>query len=601
MSATMTLWRAPPRRPARCCPPPARNDPPAPARPALTALPATLLAACVLAVSGMAHAAPPRLPTTVEPRTSAPPRERGLQYGCAAEVEAERPSIYAPAGADDVPVTLTDIEISGGTVYTHAELEPYYAHLRNASTTLAQLYAAGQAIQDRYRGDGYLLTRVNVPPQRIENGIFRLEIIEGYIGRVRVDGAAAGLDPWIRAYLAPLVQSNGTAPPRPLTRRELERTLLLVDDLPGVTLRAVLRPPEREAGAARGESELVLRVERARFDGAFLANNRGSLFTGPTRAMFIGRENSALEWRESVELQLMSTVGDDEQRFGALVYRQPIGIRGLAATVSASYGPSQPGDTLSALDMETLASSAGAAFSYPLVLERRRGLYVEGGFEASSLDVDALGSDFSHDDLRVFHVGTHYDFADCSGGTSSVALAVRQGIDGLGASSNDDPERSRLDGRSDFTSVQLLVSHQRPVARVLGLYVAAKAQYAFDTLLSDEEFLLGGELFGRGYDSAELTGEHGVGVTAELSYSRTTGRRGIGAHQTYLYYDGGVVWNEDPGLEDHESLASAGVGIRVRFFERFDVALEIAQPLTRDVAAEGDRDPRVFLQLTTRR
>jgi hemolysin activation/secretion protein len=442
---------------------------------------------------------------------------------------------------------------------------------------------------------------VVVPEQTIQNGVVELEIVEGYVGRVVIDGDAGDLKPWIEAYLRRVVQTpdDGERAP-PVRRGELERALLLVDDLPGVTVRAVLRPPEATEARA-GESELVLRVERTRFEAAALADNRGSRFTGPERAMLLGWENSALDRRERVELQALSTLGDDEQRYGALIYDQPFGTRGWAARFLANYADSAPGSTLAPLDLQTRSARLSASVSYPIILQQRRSLYLLAGLDASRLDVDALGADFSHDDLRVVHAGVRYEFGGCGGGLNAVGFELRQGLQGLGATSDSDPLRSRATGRSDFTSLLLEASHSQRFARILALNVGVKAQYAFDTLLSDEEFLLGGEQYGRGYDSAELTGESGVGVTVELRYQRSTSHRALQFYQPYAFYDAGVVWNDDPGVNERLSLASAGLGLRAQLYRRFDLAFEIAQPLTRDVAAEGDRDPRFFLQLSARR
>src|SRR3546814_11365408 len=57
----------------------------------------------------------------------------------------------------------------------------------------------------------------------------------------------------------------------------LERYLLLVNDLPGISGTGVLRP----SGSELVGSELVVTVERKRFDGFAVADNRGSRFTGP--------------------------------------------------------------------------------------------------------------------------------------------------------------------------------------------------------------------------------------------------------------------------------------------------------------------------------
>jgi hemolysin activation/secretion protein len=55
------------------------------------------------------------------------------------------------------------------------------------------------------------------------------------------------------------------------------------------------------------------------------------------------------------------------------------------------------------------------------------------------------------------------------------------------------------------------------------------------------------------------------------------------------------VWNFDTGAD---SLASAGAGVRVSFDDWLTARWEIARPLTRTPAEEGDKDARNFVTLS---
>ena len=144
-------------------------------------------------------------------------------------------------------------------------------------------------------------------------------------------------------------------------------------------------------------------------------------------------------------------------------------------------------------------------------------VYFAFGFEAINSDVDILGEEFSRDRLRVLHATGFLDIVDPWDGQSQVSFSVRQGLEALGASSEDSDKLSRFEGKSKFTSLQATFSRLQPILSNTALLVAAKGQYAFDILLSDEEFYLGGEQFGQGYDVSELTGEDGVAVTVNGS------------------------------------------------------------------------------------
>jgi hemolysin activation/secretion protein len=263
-----------------------------------------------------------------------------------------------------------------------------------------------------------------------------------------------------------------------------------------------------------------------------------------------------------------------------------------------SYGPSEPGHTLAPLLMESKQVYLGVSSTYPWLRSRRRNLYSVIGFDAVDSDVDLLDEPFSRDRLRVLHAGGSYDFIDPRGGQSKLGFSVRQGLPVLGASDNDDPLRSRAEGKSDFTSLQFHGLTNQSVFDVTRWQIAAKGQYAFDTLLSDEEFRLGGEQFGRGYDPSELAGEHGLGLSMELQRTLPTRFEALPDYQLYGFYDVGIVWNEDTGAQPRASLASAGFGVRARAYDSITLGLELAKPLTREVAAEGNKDPRVYFQVS---
>jgi hemolysin activation/secretion protein len=124
------------------------------------------------------------------------------------------------------------------------------------------------------------------------------------------------------------------------------------------------------------------------------------------------------------------------------------------------------------------------------------------------------------------------------------------------------------------------------------------------SLLASEQFAVGGALFGRGYDPAELTGDQGFAMKNELQYdfrpdfltAETPARSP--ALQLFAFHDFGLVADQHPQLLDQSaatrSLASAGFGVRATWLQ-YTANLELGKPLTRDVAAFADNpDPKPF-------
>ncbi|MCY1399895.1 hypothetical protein D9M71_149630 [compost metagenome] len=122
-------------------------------------------------------------------------------------------------------------------------------------------------------------------------------------------------------------------------------------------------------------------------------------------------------------------------------------------------------------------------------------------------------------------------------------------------------------------------------------------------LLTPEQFGVGGNQFGRGYDPSEITGDSGVAGKVELQYNREHQVKDqVVPVQYYGYWDIGKVWNEKPRYASSESLASAGFGAHIQLAKDLFISPELAFPLTRSVSAEelendNGKEPRFYLNV----
>jgi hemolysin activation/secretion protein len=172
----------------------------------------------------------------------------------------------------------------------------------------------------------------------------------------------------------------------------------------------------------------------------------------------------------------------------------------------------------------------------------------------------------------------------------------------LGASERGDDQLSRPRGHADFTKGTLDASRLQVIDGPWSVLVSANGQKSASTLLSGEEFSVGGARFGRGYDPSEITGSNGAAGALELRYDGRIPDLGVDlAYQLYGFGDFGVVWAGDPdGGVMRDSLASAGLGVRFTVASRYLAEIEAAKPLTRGVATEGNSNDlvRVYFRLT---
>ncbi|MGR8930970.1 MAG: ShlB/FhaC/HecB family hemolysin secretion/activation protein [Gammaproteobacteria bacterium] len=494
----------------------------------------------------------------------------------------------APPGASKTFTVLRDIIVDDSSVYDAPFFRTFFADSIGQKVPLTKLFDIAKSIQQQYRDDGYILTRVIVPPQSVSDGVFHLRVVEGFINSIKVEGKIGPVRDRVQAHLQNLLQN------KPVNERELERYLLLANDLPGIHALGFLRSSVGENGA----SELIVSADRKPFDAYALVNNRGSRYTGPYRFSMMLRENSATFLGEQIEGHFFNTLFDDEQRFGQVTYRQVLNSEGLKFNLGASYAPSKPGHTLRAYDLQTDLLTVTGSLDYPVIRSRKQNLYLDAGFQSLDEQVKFFGQKTSGDRLRVFFVGTSYDLIDDWDGQSSLSLGLRQGMEALGASRKGDINLSRANGNPEHTSLNFNFSRYQTLWEQLGLYLSSAGQYAFNPLMNIEEFKLGGQVYGRGYNPAELSGDSGIAATAEFRYSLPGPFENWQSLQPYSFYDFGAVWNRGTGVQHRQSLSSAGLGVRNQLFDHLSVDLEVAWPLTR-APETYDKDPRFFFQILT--
>ena len=84
------------------------------------------------------------------------------------------------------PVRVTSVAVEGVTAYPQPEIAQLAAGLVGPAVPLSQIDAARQAIVQRYRADGYVLTTVSA---NLDNdGRLRFVVTEGRIASVKLDG-----------------------------------------------------------------------------------------------------------------------------------------------------------------------------------------------------------------------------------------------------------------------------------------------------------------------------------------------------------------------------------------------------------------------------
>jgi hemolysin activation/secretion protein len=537
--------------------------------------------------------APTRDELTRPPETPPPPPSLNV----VGEVERSPCPLADPQYAT-IRVTLSDVQFNNLKGATPEELRHTWAEFAGTDQPVSIICEVRDRAATYLRGKGYLAA-VQVPTQRIESGVVRLEVLYARITAVRARGQTGGAEAKLAAYLNRLTEDEI------FNRERAERYMLLARDLPGYNVQLTLKP----AGTGPGEMVGEVSVIRQRFSLDAMVQNLAAKETGRWGGQLRGQAFGLTGLGDATFASIYSTLDFKEQQILQLGHSFRPGSEGMIVNGQFTYAwtrpaiEANPGDP--ALKARTLFATLGLA--YPLIRSQQRNLTIGGGFDWVDQKVDFIGP-LTRDHLRVGWLRADFNAVDLTSRRPKwkvgATLEFRQGIDAFGASDDCcDPTEtptSRADGKADGTLIRMNGTAELAIGPSLAVAISPRAQIGFTPLLAFEEFTAGNYTVGRGYDPAILSGDSGAGLALELRGPRIQlSSRRLLAAQPYLFGDAAWVWNKNIG-GDPEHLKSAGGGIRAALADRLALDAAVAVPLEKAGIDNKKGDARFLLTLTTR-
>ncbi|OHD01053.1 MAG: hemin transporter [Sphingopyxis sp. RIFCSPHIGHO2_01_FULL_65_24] len=567
-----------------------------------------------LPVVGHAQVATPQIPTREEIQRPAPPPvpQANEQVVTADDAIERAPCPLANPEFANIRVTLRDVQFSSVEGIDPATLAATWSDRVGQDLPISVVCDIRDRAATMLRAKGYLAA-VRVPPQTIDDGIVKLDILAARMSRIEVRGDAGANEGLLQRYLSHLQD-------QPVFNiADAERYLLLARDIPGLSARLTLRP-----GAAPGEVVGEVTVDRTAAILDFNVQNFGSKDVGRWGGIARARVFGLTGMGDMTTVSFYTTPDLDEQNVAQVAHEFRVGDEGLKFGASYTYAWTRPSVATLPIKSETQIISLFA--SYPLVLTQANRLTVGGGFDLIDQDIGLGGVPLNRDRLRVFNLRADGSWTDPAsiGGRSGfspaeprwylgASLEARQGVNFLGASDDCGPTGAacfvpgaipltRIEGKPDAFLVRAnALAEWRPVKNFT-LSAAPRAQWASDPLLAYEEFSGGNFTVGRGFDPGTVIGDSGVAVSVEARYgSLVPANTESGALQPFVFFDAAWVWNKDlafAGLNP-QKLYSAGGGIRLAYGDFGRLDLTVAVPLNRAGFLTQKPEPRFLLNFTT--
>lgn len=494
----------------------------------------------------------------------------------------------APPGADEIETRLGGIRIKGVSIYTKEDLRPLYIDYLNKDIKLSDIWKVAQAITNKYRAEGYFLSKAVIPQQEFETGgVIEIQVIEGSISHL------------IFQQSCPDHLFEDITKIKPVNARDVERFLLRLNDIPGLSVRGVLSTGEMTPDNVREIVMTVIQLEENEADYYAQINNHGSRFIGPHQAL-ANYSNVVLPFQQT-SLTASTSLWTDELQYFNLRQDRPMSYD-LSMFYGASYVRSEPGFTLKPFELDSRTFELEVGIEYTPIRQRDYNLRFTGRFVYLNSRSEILDQSLVDDSIRKFNAQAYFDIADAYGGFNQFNFSYTRGLDVMEASQGGDVNLSRAQADTDFDKFEISYTRQQFfTAELIGL-LRLQGQYSEEPLYSSEEFGYGGQLIGRAFDSSEIVGDKGFSTLLEMQYRNFSRFKGF-VWNPYIYYDFGMILNNDDNAQiPRETASSAGFGVRFSNDQGVAGSLGVGIPLTKSIDTPlyglSQNDPRISIQLS---
>ena len=525
----------------------------------------------------------------VDPSTDKPlaPQESTKEQKNAAAPLAQQEQVKV----DDKETNYFDIlefQVEGNTKLTKMQVEAAVYPQMGEKKTIADVEKARELLEKAYHEAGYLTVLVDIPEQDVDKKIVKLNVTEGKVGTLRVRDSKYYTLGRIKE-LSPSV-AEGEVPHFPTVQKDIARLNRTSDKR--VT-------PVMRAGKAFGTVDVDLKVEdNLPLHASLELNDRFTQDTSRLRLSGMIRYDNLWQREHSLSLNFQtSPQNTSEVQVFSANYLMRFDESDL---MLAMYGVKSNSSVAAIGGINILGKSTilGARLIKPLP-----GL--DNFYHSISLGLDykdikqtvefgqTYNTPVTYMPLSAVYSGTWQD----PSGITQLGTGVTFGFRGLVA---DDAEFkakrwntvTNTYAKPDFFVVKADLSRTQALPYGLQGYAKVDGQFSGDLLVPNEQYLAGGTDTVRGYLESQAAGDKAVHSTLELRSPQLF--KNIAWLQDFKvvgFYDIAQLTVIDPsaGQTGKIVLSGAGIGMRMKAWNRINFNLDVATPLKDyGVTKQGD-------------
>jgi filamentous hemagglutinin family protein len=456
-------------------------------------------------------------------------------------------------------ISVERFEIGGNQAFDSNELAKIVAPFTKKPLSFAELLQARSAITKYYTQRGYITSGAYIPPQKLQNKVVKIQIVEGYLEDIEITGNQRLNSDYFSRRLETVSNS--------LQQAELLAALQLLQQDPLIANISA----ELEAGTRPGANVLTVEVKEAdSFKTPILFDNRRTPSVGSFRRQLAIDQGNLLGFGDKLFLAYSNTEGsnafDGSYTFPLNAHNGTLTLNG---GVSESEVVEEPFNQLNILGdskyyelslRQPLIQTPTQEFALGITASRRSSdissLLEEYDVSPAELSPGADESGQTQVSvLRFFQEWTHRNSREVIAARSQFNLGL--GI--FDATVNEDAPDSR------FLAWQGQAQWTRQLASDTSFLIRGGIQLSTTPLLSSEQLGLGGLETVRGYRQDLLLTDNAAFASAEIRLPILRIDQIDSVFQLAPFVDVGTAWNngEEREVVEPNTLASIGLGLRV--------------------------------------
>ena len=489
-------------------------------------------------------------------------------------------ALAAQPEADPVQFEIRRFILDGNTLLPATRVDQLLAPHHGPNKDFAAIQRALETLENAYRDLGYGIVQVTLPEQNITEGEIRFVIIEPRLGKVTIEGNQRFSAANIRRSLPAL--EEGTPP----NSRSISRSLQIANENPAKQTQVLLRSGENES-----QVDAAIKVTDDKFWKAGITlDNTGTSDTGSYR-LGVSYQHANLFDRDHVLTAQYVTSPDhlSEVRIYGVGYRIPFYGLGSSIDIVGGYSDVDSGTLQNLFSVSGSGTVFGIRYNHhlPRAGDYEHRLVYGLDYRAYQNRVAQVGGPAGSavPDITVHPISVYYAGQWRSPGSElSFYLYAAQNVF---ANGNDASDSAFKLTRADAKAAYRLYRYNLNYTRILPADFQARLQWfgqaTSDALVPGEQFGLGGADNVRGFFEREVNNDRGNRITLELTspdLATLMDWKSLRA-RVAAFYDWGQVKRNlaQPGEPTSESIASAGMGVRLATFNNYSLRIDMARVL----------------------